>query len=249
MSLRLLQLSDCHLQHDVNDPYRGINPEKHLHSTLRSVAEWAPDILVLSGDLADLASPAAYQRLNDHIGKLQRPAWAFPGNHDCLDLMRSSLIDKHFVWSNPWVVNGWQLVWLNSNIPGKPEGELNQEKLEVLEHIDNQLPTLLFLHHQPVVVGTPWIDRFRLKNPDCLWQWLATHRHNVQAIACGHIHHGWTGQRSINQQNISLFGAPSTSACVVPGSEEFVLDPRGPRTRWFNLLPSGQIQTGLLSTN
>lgn len=249
MSLRLIQFSDCHLQHDPSHDYRGINPEQHLQRVLHAASEWEPDALVLSGDLADQATEQAYQRLNQYIAKLQIPALAFPGNHDHLPLMQTTLTDPTFQWTNPWVVNGWQLVWLDSNIQGDPAGELDEEKLQTLESINKQLPTILFLHHQPVEVGTPWIDRFRLRNPDILWDWLASHPHNIQAVAWGHIHHGWSGQQVINRQTIQLYGAPSASACVVPGSEEFVLDPRGPRMRWFNLLDSGEIQTGLLSVN
>ncbi len=247
MSLRLLQLSDCHLQSDPTDGYRGIDPELNLQRILRTAREWQPEALVLSGDLADHATTNTYQRLNDYIAELKLPVMAFPGNHDDFSLMQTALTDSAFTWLNPWVIDGWQLVWLDSNLAERPEGELDASKLAVLDNIDPELPTLLFLHHQPVEVGTPWIDRFKLTNPQLLWQWLSTHTHQIQAIAWGHIHHGWVGEKMINDRPIQLLGAPSTSACAMPGCIEFELDLRGPRMRWFNLLDSGQIQTGLLS--
>lgn len=247
MSLRLLQLSDCHLQSNPADSYRGIDPELNLQRILHSALEWQPDAMVLSGDLADHATTGTYQRLNDYIAELKVPVMAFPGNHDDFALMQTALTDSVFTWHNPWVVGGWQLVWLDSNLAEKPEGELDAKKLAVLDDIDPELPTLLFLHHQPIEVGTPWIDRFKLKNPELLWQWLSTHTHNIQAIGWGHIHHGWINDKMINDRLIQLLGAPSTSACAMPGCTEFELDLRGPRMRWFNLLDSGQLQTGLLS--
>lgn len=247
MSLRLLQLSDCHLQNDPADGYRGICPELNLQRIIHTAREWQPEALVLSGDLADQATDKAYQRLNDYIAELKLPVMAFPGNHDDFGLMQSTLTDSVFTWQNPWLMGGWQLVWLDSNLAHQPEGELDQNKLAVLDTIDPELPTLLFLHHQPVEVGTPWIDRFKLKNPELLWQWLENHPHNIQAVSWGHIHHGWSGGKVINNRPIKLLGSPATSACAMPGCEEFELDLRGPRMRWFNLLDSGQLQTGLLS--
>ncbi len=247
MRLRIIQLSDCHLQTDPSHDYRGINPEINLQRCLQAAADWEPDALILSGDLADHATATAYQRLNEQLAALQLPTLALPGNHDDFALLRQQLCDSVFVWQNPWLINGWQLVWLDSNLPQRPEGGLDQDKLKVLEKLDPEIPALLCLHHQPVAVGTPWIDRFKLNNPQLLWDWLGSHPHAIRAIAWGHIHHGWNGIQTIGEQTIPLFGAPATSACVMPGSEEFVLDPRGPRMRWFDLLDSGAVRSGLLS--
>ncbi len=247
MSLRLLQLSDCHLQPDPADTYRGINPETNLQRVLAAADSWQPDAIVLSGDLADHAAAGVYQRLNDQVAALQTPTLAFPGNHDDLDLMQAALTDHNFIWANPWHINGWQLVWLDSNIPQQPEGRLDQDKLKALDNIDPTLPAIVFLHHQPVVVGTPWIDRFKLQNPELLWQWMESHPHNVKAIAWGHIHHGWHSQIVLGGRTVELLGAPSSSACAVPGCEEFELDTRGPRLRWFTLQDYGRLTTGLLS--
>ncbi len=246
MSLRLLQLSDCHLKIDPADNYRGINPEFNLGRVLKATADWQPDALILSGDLAEHATEEVYQRLNGWIAPLQIPAMAFPGNHDDFAMMQKTLTDQVFVWHNPWIINGWQLVWLDSNLPQQPAGDLDQKKLSVLDTIDPKLPTILSLHHQPVAVGTPWIDRFKLQNPELLWHWLESHPHSIKAIAWGHIHHGWHGEKLIGNHRIQLLGAPSASACAVPGCEEFKLDTRGPRARWFNLSDDGVVNTGLL---
>jgi hypothetical protein len=165
MTVRLLQLSDCHLLANAADCYRGINPEQHALS-VRTMA--------------------------------------FPGNHDDGEMLRRHLDAAVFDHDNPQRCGAWQLVWIDSNVAGQPHGELSADKLAVLNHIDPQAPTLLFMHHQPDLVGTPWIDRFACRNPELLWHWLQQHEHTVRAICFGHIHHAWRGERTINQRNIKL---------------------------------------------
>jgi len=248
MSLRLLQLSDCHLQPDPADSYRSINPQQNLHRMLALADDWQPDRLVLSGDLVERAQSSVYQRLNDMLQQTGLPVLAFPGNHDDPDLLREHLQAPVFEHNNPQVHGGWQLVWIDSNVPQQPHGELDNDRLAVLSDLDPALPTLLFMHHQPVAVGTPWIDRFACHDSEVLWQWLQQHEHNVRAICFGHIHHGWQGEQQIGERRIPLYGAPSTSACVIPGSEKFTLDVRGPRVRWLQLADDGRLRTGLLSS-
>ncbi len=248
MTVRLLQLSDCHLLANAADCYRGINPEQHLQKMLSAALNWQPDLLVLSGDLVECAQPQVYQRLNRFIDALSVRTMAFPGNHDDGEMLRRHLDAAVFDHDNPLRCGAWQLVWIDSNVAGQPHGELSADKLAVLNHIDPQAPTLLFMHHQPDLVGTPWIDRYTCRNPELLWHWLQQHEHTVRAICFGHIHHAWRGERTINQRSIALLGAPSSSACVVPGSSEFVLDVRGPRGRWLQLADAGTVHTGLLSS-
>lgn len=247
MTIRLLQLSDCHLQEDPEHQYRGINPEENLQRCLAAALAWEPDALLFSGDLVDQACKASYQRLNHYIGNLDIPTLAFPGNHDDPDLMQRFLTAENITQSNHWVLNDWQIVWLDSNIRQQPHGELSAEKLLPLQQMDSTKAAILALHHQPVSVGTPWIDRFKLTNPELLWNELAQVEHTIKAITWGHIHHGWQSRKVINDQAISLYGAPSTSACARPGCEEFELDIRGPRLRWMLLDKNGQHSSGLLS--
>ncbi len=247
MSLRLLQLSDCHLQPHPRLSYRGIDPDLNLQRMLHTACAWQPDRLVFSGDLAEQAVPEVYQRLDDLLQPLDIPVLAFPGNHDDPELLHRHLRASVFDHRNPQRHGGWQLLWLDSNVAGQPHGMLDTTRLEVLSKLDPQPPTLLFMHHQPVLVGTPWIDRFSCQDTDVLWQWLEQHPHNIRAICFGHIHHGWQGEKRIGDRRIVLLGAPSTAACVIPGSSRFVLDTRGPRLRWLILHANGQLRTGLLS--
>ena len=248
MSLRLLQLSDCHLQPDPEQAYRGIYPEQNLQRMLAVAQQWQPDRLVLSGDLVEHATPQVYQRMNDLLQQTNIPVLAFPGNHDDTAMLRAQLNACVFDHDNPQQHGGWQLVWLDSNVPGQPHGVLDPQRLAVLSELDPELPTLLFMHHQPVLVGTPWIDRFACRNSDVLWQWLDQHVHKVRAICFGHIHHGWQGEKLIGERRIALYAAPSSAACVIPGSEHFTLDVRGPRLRWLLLEDDGRLRTGLLSS-
>ena len=119
--------------------------------------------------------------------------------------------------------------------------------MKPLDQINPDQPTLLGIHHHPIEVGTPWIDRFKLGNPNVLWSKLESIHHNIQAITWGHIHHAWSGEKVLQDKIIKLYGTPATSACVQPGSVEFTLDPRGPKMRWFELKKDGTFNTGILS--
>lgn len=237
----LLQLSDCHLSADPAAEYRGQNADANLLSLLPACRLLAPDAVVLSGDVAEDGSTEAYRRAAQMIdGLAPRTAW-IPGNHDERSGM-AEVFDGAGYQAGPildW--GGWRIVLLDSAVPNRPEGRLDETRLAPLEDLSSDRPTLVFVHHQPIAVDSPWIDKYPLREPERLWARLDSRA--VRIVAFGHVHQAFSGKH----QGIYCLSAPSSVANSQPGMARFTLDPTGPKARWFRLWPDGRWLSGIVS--
>jgi Icc protein len=121
---RLLQISDPHLFADPEGDLLGQRTRLTLEGVLNLAGAkfGAADRVLLTGDLTQDASPAAYRYLAERCGRLGLPCHALPGNHDDPQEMARSLgagpIDMpHAVDCDPW-----RLVLLDSTLAGKRGG-------------------------------------------------------------------------------------------------------------------------------
>ncbi len=85
-----------------------------------------------------------------------------------------------------------RIVGLDSTIPGAIGGALGEDQLAWLERTlaaEPARPTLLALHHPPVMTGIRAMDSIALDagDGDRLEELLAGHA-QVRAVACGHVH-------------------------------------------------------------
>ena len=238
----VLQISDCHLAADPAQPYRGRNADAGLRSVLAGAKALAPDLILCTGDLSEDASPASYQRLVTALESIAAPVCALPGNHDDSDIMR------RFFPAGPWQgplhlsADVWRIVLLTSAVSGRIDGALDAADLLRLDELLNEqpdAPVLLALHHQPIAVGSPWIDRYPLQAPEALLDLVRRHR-QVRGGTWGHIHHAFERQ----QGRVLWLGAPSTAANSLAGQVRFTLDPEGPACRWLKLYADGSMKTG-----
>jgi Icc protein len=242
--IKVIQLSDCHVSADPDKDYRGLNPRAQLEQLLIRVKDWWPDLLLVTGDLAEDASEQAYQYLEARFAGLHVPVLTIPGNHDVPELQKTFF--PHTPTDRPVIyeLSGWVFILINTAVPGEIAGSIslfmaNQLK-EELER--TELPVILVIHHQPLMTGSPWIDRYPLQDPEKLWA-IVDGNTNVKAVIWGHIHHGYVEIRN----NVRLLGAPSTAANSLPEQDKFNLDPAGAGCRWFELSAGGALETGLLT--
>ena len=246
-AIRIAQITDCHLPGDPNTAYRGIYPYANLEHLLSKVSEWKPDLLLATGDLSEDASPASYVALQRLLHPLQVPVLALPGNHD-----EAVLLDRMFPGSpidtvQPSDHGNWQIIRLNSCLPGKPHGELGVSTLSELEMVLNQdigRPRLLAVHHQPLEVGSPWIDKYRMFAPDAFLELIDLYE-DIKAVVWGHVHQSFYQRR----KGIAMLGGPSSAINSLPGVLKFAPDPAGPAFRWLRLKADGTIKTGIVSAN
>ncbi len=167
--LKILQVSDCHVSADPEAAYRTLNADRNVKTLLPAMRAWNPDLLLLTGDVTEDASSVAYSRVADMLGEIDAPLLALPGNHDDPQVMQN-----HFPqgpWDGPLAqdAGSWLLVLMDSTVRGRVSGCVPQHDLDRLDaHLGASSAdfVLVALHHQPVPVNAPWIDRFALENPD-----------------------------------------------------------------------------------
>ena len=241
--LRLVQFTDCHVGSLAGAEYRGVDARQNLEAVLAQVVAWRPDVLIGTGDMSEDLGEASYRYLQERLARTGLPVLTLPGNHDDADLQQALLgpcpVDQPVVHDR----GAWRFILLNSALPGKVPGRLDQTMLQGLDRAlrDTRRFKAVFLHHQPLPVGSPWIDRYPLQEPERLWTRLDG-RDDVRVVAWGHIHQAFSAVRG----GITLLGAPSTAANSLPGRERFLFDPRGPACRWFEFAEDGSFETGIL---
>lgn len=231
---RLLQVSDCHLGRDPETAYRGQNADANLERLTNAARCWAPDLLVLTGDLSEDASVESYCRIRDWASRIECPVAWIPGNHDERNAM-SPVFDEAGFESGPVVEAGaWQLALLDSAWPNDPGGELDDARLRGLDELDGDRPAGIFVHHQPVPVGAAWIDKVGMRSPERLWARVRK-LPSARFIAFGHVHQRFRRQ----VEGVECMACPSTAANSLPGTPRFTPGETAPMGRWFVLAENG----------
>lgn len=242
--LRLIQVSDCHISEDPKALYRGLSADRCLAGLLPGMRRWQPEYILLTGDVTEDGSRAACGRAGALLGTVGAPVLALPGNHDNAETMR------RFFPAGPWrgpfsfETRGWQLVLLDSSVPGEVPGRLSGDALERLAAVlkkSGAAHMLVALHHQPVPVGAAWIDRYPLEEPEALFEVLDAEP-RLRAVVWGHVHQDFRAERN----GVLLLGSPSSVANSLPGTRRFTPDHAGPACRWLELGPGGEVETGLI---
>ncbi len=238
--LKILQLTDTHLYADEQGRLLGVNTLETLRGAIEAFQNtgWQPDLVLATGDLVHDASPEGYRRLAGLLDRFGVPVYCLPGNHDAPETMRRHLAGERV--SCPRLVDhkGWRLVLLDSVVPGEVGGHLAESELMLLRNAleDGDQPTLVCLHHQPVPVGSHWIDSMGLDNAAALWE-LVDRFPRVKGLLWGHVHQVYDERRD----GLRLMGTPSTCVQFSPESDEFSVDQQQPGFRLLALLPDGQI--------
>lgn len=237
--LHLLQVSDCHLYADPSGLLLGLNTLDSFRQVLDSAcSDLTPDMIIVTGDLVHDGSKKGYKSLAKTLTKTGCPSAAIPGNHDSI-LSMQNMLEKHHVPTGGKIdLGNWRLILLNSQVPGKEHGHLSRTELDLLDEALSDAPPhiLIFLHHQPVPVGSEWLDNIGLDNPQEL---LSRTQHNpaVKGIVWGHVHQPWEGRLG----HMQLLATPSTCIQFAPGQDEFGLDTLPPGWRMLTLGKNGEL--------
>lgn len=151
--------------------------------------------MLVTGDLAENAADAEYEQVLELLAPLQAPIFVLPGNHDDRAALR-----RHFAVpgadSEPVQYTAdlgpLRLVVIDTTRPGENPGALDEERLDWL---DKELaaapgrPTLLAMHHPPLVTGIPPLDDIGLPAGDRRALGAVVERHpQVLGIVAGHMH-------------------------------------------------------------
>lgn len=244
--LRVIQITDTHLNRTEGGTLLGLNTDfslQHVLSRVQSEHEQI-DLVLGTGDISDHGSEEAYLRARNYFSQLGAPILWLAGNHDRADTM-AEVLGVDGVLATVAETDRWQIVMLNSQIPGEVGGRLGPAELESLETClaeaaSKALYSLVCLHHQPVAMGSAWIDQQMVEDgADFLA--LIDRYDCVKGVLWGHVHQQLDAVRG----QIKLMSTPSSCIQFAPSSDHFKVDNASPGYRWLNLLADGVIETGV----
>jgi Icc protein len=191
LMLRVIQLTDLHLRARLTSEVRGVPVWARLRAALTEVDRQAPDLLVLTGDLADDAKQYSYRELREALHDWGDRIRILPGNHDDREVLRSTFklgrAARTLGFSDR--LGGWRLIGVDTVVPRRAKAEFGADQLDWIatELADGREPVLMFMHHPPVSVNTWWLDRDLAPDVKQFHKIVgATDR--VRAIVCGHAH-------------------------------------------------------------
>jgi 3',5'-cyclic AMP phosphodiesterase CpdA len=204
----LVQLSDAHVRDD------DMQPERMFADAVRDVAALkpAPGAVLVTGDLTDHGFAHEYERVRELLSALTTPVHVLGGNHDDRGSLRASFPVpaegkdyRYTVRCGPL-----RLVAVDTADPGRVEGRLGTERLAWLDARlaeDRETPTIVAMHHPPLLLGIPAWDAIGLPDADraSLGEIIAGHR-QVRRIVAGHVHRAALGSVG----GCPVFTCPST---------------------------------------
>ena len=249
MPTRIIQISDLHLFADPAAELKGICTRERLERVLGALRQESgkAELLIVTGDLAHDERLETYQALRELLKEWLPRVRVLPGNHDNRTFMRQVFGDivlaagERNVFADS--AGNWRLIGLDSQIPGAVAGELGTEQLGWLEQqlAATSQPTVLFLHHPPIPVGSTWLDQIGLLDASALWKMLERFP-KVRLICTGHIHQELT----IRHDRVVVLATASTGVQFLPETESLVVDYLPPGYRLLELQDDGGVRTRVI---
>lgn len=228
MSLKnhIIQISDCHLFGDKNRKINGSNSYYNLRKVFNRIIglKDKPKLIVVSGDLSQDCTFESYQHLANFLHETKIEYCLLPGNHDDVDVL-NKVFDYKFVKNRVdyfFEFHGWLIYIIDTSVYPNDNGELSQDQILIFEHIIQQnkhLPSVIFMHHHPVLVNSSWIDKMILKDADNFNKIIKSNP-QIKAVLFGHIHQAFE-----TMINGTFYGsAPATCYQVKPNTEKFTIE-------------------------
>jgi 3',5'-cyclic-AMP phosphodiesterase len=209
----IAQLSDPHIRVGPDDQGSAAALAKAVDAVLALTP--LPGAVVVTGDLADHAAPAEYQRFHELVAPLPMPVHVLPGNHDDLD------------WAGPHTVDcdGTRVVLCDTHVQGRDDGHLDLDWLA--GELSTAAPTIVAMHHPPILVGIGGLDAIGLPEDERagLAELLARSPHVVRVVA-GHVHR--TAASTLGGCQVTTCASTNLQAKLELGAPGFTIVPEPP---------------------
>lgn len=191
----IAQLTDIHIGFEPDARPEELNRTRFRATLDRLVKQPnAPDLLVCTGDITDRGDADSFAKTADLLQGLPFPVMMMVGNHDSRERLLAAFPDTAttdgFV-QTAFERDGLLIVLLDTLKDGRHGGAFCERRRDWLRGVleaNRATPTLVFMHHPPVVSGIGWMD----PAPDEPWirnlQAAFAGMDQVQAIHCGHLH-------------------------------------------------------------
>ena len=193
--MRIIHMSDLHLTRD-GLPIWGEDTRQKLECAIELIKKIQNiDVILVSGDISNDGSWESYEFADNVFSQTGIPTYWCLGNHDNLDLLKSTNSLKYCKLSDISELCGWNIILLNSvtkddDVPGqnRSRGIIDSQTITELYEIVNGIdkPTIVVLHHPALEIGG-WQDKKILKNRESFRKILESSK-NVRIVLSGHVH-------------------------------------------------------------
>jgi 3',5'-cyclic AMP phosphodiesterase CpdA len=201
-----------------------------------------PDVLLVSGDLADHGLPEEYAEARAVLDAWPGPMLIGTGNHDVREAFARGLLDLETV-PGPLVqlleAADVRILMLDSLVPAQDgkridHGELSGDQLAWLDEqlASDDKPAFVSLHHPPADLGLGLMAPILLREPEPLELVVMKHPH-VVATLVGHAH---TACATTFAGRPLLVGGGCASTVTLDNEPYPVVWEAGPPTLAFHLL-------------
>ena len=225
IDLLIAQFSDTH----VTTNGRLLHDRYDSAATLTKCFEHAaalprrPDLVLMTGDLADQGADPEYRRLRDIVDAAGFPVITIPGNHDRrAEMSRFFPPVEHAVNARMDTVRDGlplTLIGLDTVREGADEGYFEDDQALWLDGVlakRRDKPVLIFMHHPPVATGFRLMDTIRLEPVSAARLAAVVSRHaNIRRVVCGHVHRSL----QVVWEGVMLSVCPSTAFQIEPDFE------------------------------
>lgn len=198
----IAHISDTHFLGGKRPLYGAVDTDRNLAQALEQLERSgaSPEAIVITGDLADLAEPDAYERLKAQFEPAAQRMGAqiiwVMGNHDERPPFSAAFFGEESTepLDRVYHVGGLRIIALDSTVPGYHHGELTDAQLDWLrDELATPAPegTLIALHHPPIPTPIEIMAIIELQQQDRLADVLRGS--DVRAILAGHLHYSTSG--------------------------------------------------------
>ncbi len=199
----IAHVSDTHYLGGRRPLYGTVDTDRTLARALEQLERSGtnPAAIVITGDLADLGEPDAYQRLKAELepvaARMQSQIIWVMGNHDERAPFASILLGEEpsdAPQDRVYDIDGLRIIALDSSVPGYHHGELTDAQLSWLEAV-LAVPaahgTLLALHHPPIPTPIEIMAIIELQEQQRFADVIRGT--DVRGILAGHLHYSTFG--------------------------------------------------------
>ncbi len=191
----IAQMTDIHIGFDPDAKPEELNRTRFRATLDRVVNGPNPvDLLVLSGDLTDRGDRDSFEKTAALLTGCEFPIYPMVGNHDTREELLHAFPDTpseggfvHYAIER----DGLRIIFLDTLEPGRHGGAFCAKRhdwlrAELAAHPDT--PTLIFMHHPPVVAGIGWMDPGEGEDWMLRFGEAVAGQDQILAIHCGHLH-------------------------------------------------------------
>jgi 3',5'-cyclic AMP phosphodiesterase CpdA len=138
-----------------------------------------PAAVLVTGDIANSGDPREHALALDLLAPLPMPVHRLAGNHDLFEERTRFAVDAR----------GVRIVACDTSIAGRDDGTLEVDWLAERLAEDRDTPTIVAMHHPPLLTGLAWLDEIGLPANEraALGELLAA-APNVKRVVAGHVH-------------------------------------------------------------